>query len=265
MLRLMVVDDEPPARRGLKRLMQAHEDVDVVGEAGSLDEAQELTHALRPDAIFLDINLGSDHGFSLIERLDPVPAIVFVTAHSTYAPQAFDVAALDFLLKPVEQQRLALTLERLRNYQRSLEHGGARIPDNETAPTTTLAKRRFHIKMAGQSIVLPTDGIATLAAEADFTRIMMAEGHNYLVCRLLGQFEAELPKPPFFRVSRSLVINLDRIQQVRSHDGGRTLVSLGPSIAPIMLGRTGSRRLRRHLHAPADIETMGDGVKASSS
>jgi two-component system LytT family response regulator len=247
MLRLMVVDDEPPARRGLKRLMQAHEDVEIVGEAGSLDEAYELTHALRPDAIFLDVNLGGDDGFGLIERLDPVPAIVFVTAHSTYAPQAFDVAALDFLLKPVDQQRLALALERLRQYQRSLEQAGAQILDNETDPVAVQTKRRIHIKMAGQSIIVPTDGIAMLTAEADFTRIMMVDGRNHLVCRLLGQLDAELPKPPFFRISRSLVINRDRIEHVRSHDGGRTLVSLGPSIAPIMLGRASSRRLRLQL------------------
>jgi two-component system, LytTR family, response regulator len=247
MLRLMVVDDEPPARRGLKRLMQAHEDVEIVGEAGSLDEAHELTHALRPDAIFLDVNLGGDDGFGLIERLDPVPAIVFVTAHSTYAPQAFDVAALDFLLKPVDQQRLALALERLRQYQRSLEQAGAQLLYNETYPVAVQTKRRIHIKMAGQSIIVPTDGIAMLTAEADFTRIMMVDGRNHLVCRLLGQFDAELPKPPFFRINRSLVINRDRIEHVRSHDGGRTLVSLGPSIAPIMLGRASSRRLRLQL------------------
>jgi two-component system LytT family response regulator len=247
MLRLMVVDDEPPARRGLKRLMQAHEDVEIVGEAGSLDEAHELTRALRPDAIFLDVNLGGDDGFGLIERLDPVPAIVFVTAHSTYAPQAFDVAAVDFLLKPVDQQRLALALGRLRQYQRSLERAGAQILDNETDPVAVQTKRRIHIKMAGQSIIVPTDGIAMLTAEADFTRIMMADGRNHLVCRLLGQFDAELPKPPFFRLNRSLVINRDRIEHVRSHDGGRTLLSLGPSIAPIMLGRASSRRLRLQL------------------
>jgi two-component system LytT family response regulator len=247
MLRLMVVDDEPPARRGLKRLMQAHEDVEIVGEAGSLDEAHELTRALRPDAIFLDVNLGGDDGFGLIERLDPVPAIVFVTAHSIYAPQAFDVAAVDFLLKPVDQQRLALALGRLRQYQRSLERAGAQILDNETDPVAVQTKRRIHIKMAGQSIIVPTDGIAMLTAEADFTRIMMADGRNHLVCRLLGQFDAELPKPPFFRLNRSLVINRDRIEHVRSHDGGRTLLSLGPSIAPIMLGRASSRRLRLQL------------------
>ncbi|MGH7004027.1 MAG: LytR/AlgR family response regulator transcription factor, partial [Alphaproteobacteria bacterium] len=131
MLRLMVIDDELPARRGLKRLLQAHENVDIVGEASSLDEAQELAQVLRPDALFLDIDLGGDDGFALIDRLDPVPAIVFVTAHSTYAPQAFDVAAVDFLLKPVDEQRLALTLERLRHHRRSLQHAGRPSIGNE--------------------------------------------------------------------------------------------------------------------------------------
>lgn len=207
MLRVMVVDDEPPARRGLKRLMQAHPDVEVVGEAGSLDQAHQLTHALRPDAIFLDIDLGDDDGFGLIKRLDQVPAIVFVTGHGTYAPQAFDVAALDFLLKPVERQRLALTLERLRRYRHALELGEKVLDDTTTVPPVAMpGRRRLHIRMAGQTLVLPTDGIAMLAAEADFTRIVMADARDHLVCRLLGQFDAELPTPPFFRVSRSLII-----------------------------------------------------------
>lgn len=261
MLRLMVIDDEPPARRGLIRLLRAHEDVDIVGEAGSLAEALDLTLALRPDAIFLDINLGGDDGFGLIERLDLVPAIVFVTAHSTYAPQAFDVAALDFLVKPVDWQRLALTLERLRHHKHSLEHAAPQILDNDVA---VQANRRILIRMTGQSIVVPTDRIGMLAAEADFTRIIMADGRNHLVCRLLGQFYAELPKPPFFRISRSLVINLDRLEHVRSHDGGRTLVSLGSGIAPIMLGRAGSRRLRHYLYAPTHVKAADYGATMSS-
>jgi two-component system LytT family response regulator len=261
MLRVMVVDDEPPARRGLKRLIQAHPDVEVIGEAGSLDQAQQLTHALRPDAIFLDIDLGDDNGFGLIKRLDQVPAIVFVTGHGTYAPQAFDVAALDFLLKPVGRQRLALTLDRLRRYRRALDLD-SKIEDTATAPVATPDRRRLHIRMAGQTVVLPTDGIAMLAAEADFTRIVMADGRDYLVCRLLGQCGADLPTPPFFRVSRSLMINLDRVVRVRTQDKGRSLLSLGRSLAPIMLGRVATTRLRRALDGVQRVKTVSDGNDA---
>jgi two-component system LytT family response regulator len=99
-------------------------------------------------------------------------------------------------------------------------------------------------------MVIPTDMIVLLNAEADFTRVITTEGHDYLVCRLLGQFEAELPTPPFFRVSRSLVINLDRVERVRSDGGGRSLVSFGRSVKPVVLGRPATKRLRHILAEP---------------
>ncbi len=132
--------------------MQAHQD-EVVGEAGSLDQAQELTHVLAED-----VDLGGDDGFGLIGRLDPVPAIVFVTAHSIHAPQAFDVAAVDFLLKPVERQRRAdravAALSAL-----SAEPAAAMCPTSwlqRRAPAP--ANQRLHIKMAGQSIAVADRG-----------------------------------------------------------------------------------------------------------
>ncbi|RLP28066.1 LytTR family DNA-binding domain-containing protein [Mesorhizobium sp. YM1C-6-2] len=248
MLRVIVVDDEPPARRGLRRLLQGNEDVEVVGEASTLDEAGELTRALTPDAIFLDVELGSEKGFDLIGRLDPVPAIIFVTAHSSYAPRAFDVAALDFLQKPASRQRVALTLERLRHRQLILADADARRSNGVAAPPVAKqAEQRIHVRTAGQLAVIPTDMIVMLSAEADFTRIITTDGHDYLVCRLLGQFEAELPTPPFFRVSRSLVVNLDRVERVRSDGGGRSLVAFGRSVKPVALGRAATKRLRHIL------------------
>lgn len=252
MLRVIVVDDEPPARRGLRRLLQGNKDVEVVGEASTLDEAGELARAFAPDAIFLDVELGSEKGFDLIGRLDPVPAIIFVTAHSSYAARAFDVAALDFLQKPVSQQRAALTVERLRHRQLILANADIRRSEGVAAPPSAKqGERRIHIRTAGQLMVIPTDMIVLLNAEADFTRIITTEGHDYLVCRLLGQFEAELPTPPFFRVSRSLVINLDRVERVRSDGGGRSLVSFGRSVKPVVLGRPATKRLRHILAEPA--------------
>jgi two-component system, LytTR family, response regulator len=250
MLRVIVVDDEPPARRGLRRLLQCHQDVEVVGEATTLNEAGEMTYALTPDAIFLDVELGSERGFDLIGRLDPVPAIVFVTAHSRYAPQAFDVAALDFLQKPVSQQRVALTLERLRHRQLTLANADARRSDGVAAqPNAKQAERRIHVRTARQLVVIPTDMIVILSAEADFTRIITADGRDHLVCRLLGQFEADLSTPPFFRISRSLVINQDRVERVGSRGGGRSLVSFGQPVKPIVLGRAATKRLRQVLTA----------------
>jgi two-component system LytT family response regulator len=247
MLRLMVVDDEPPARRGLKRLVQVHEGVEVIGEAGTLADAHERARALRPDGIFLDVELASEQGFQLIDLLDPVPAIVFVTAHSAYAPKAFDVAALDFLLKPVDPQRLALSIERLRRHKLNRAPRPSSTADRADARSDGTADKRIQIRTSGHSVMASVDSIAMLAAEADFTRIVMTDARDHLICRLLGHFAAELPTPPFLRVSRSLVVNLDHVAAIRSYDGGRSVVSLGPRIAPIALGRAATRRLRRHL------------------
>ncbi|MBC2886282.1 response regulator transcription factor [Ochrobactrum sp. CM-21-5] len=238
MLRLMLVDDEPRARRGLKRIINMNADARIVGEAGSLADACQLANALKPDAIFLDVELGDGHGFDLLDQLDLKPAIVFVTGHSAYAPQAFDVAALDYLLKPVDEDRISVTLERIRRFQEQAGRDCSAHPDQP---------KRVHIRLPGRSATVPVDKIALLMAVGDFTRILMADGHNHFVCRLLRGFEAELAEPPFVRVSRSLLFNLDHVENVAAHDGGRSVVSFGSKLEPVVLGRMPTRRLLGHL------------------
>jgi two-component system LytT family response regulator len=114
MLRVLIVDDEAPARRYLRRLLEATADVHVAGEASTVEQARTSIRELRPDAVFLDIELTSGTGFDLLHGPDPAPAVVFVTAHDDYAARAFDVEAVDYLLKPVRPDRLAQTLARLR-------------------------------------------------------------------------------------------------------------------------------------------------------
>jgi two-component system LytT family response regulator len=253
MLRVMVVDDEPPARRGLRRLLQAHPDVEVVAEAGTVSEAQAQAAALRPDAIFLDVELTDGRGFDLVARLTPAPAIVFVTAHDLYAVRAFDVSALDFLLKPVDPQRLAVTVGRLRRHRqdtsRAPASGRERQDDVELDgdPRRDGPQQRIHLRIDGKSVVAPLGTVAMLAAEADFTRVFLKDARDYLVCRLLRHFEAQLPTPPFIRVSRSLIVNLDQLERVEWQEAGRCSLSLGGGIDPISLGRIASRRLRQSL------------------
>jgi two-component system LytT family response regulator len=245
MLRVMLVDDEPPARRGLRHLMRAHADAEIVGEAGSVEQARQMALALHPDALFLDVELADGLGFAVIEQLSPPPAVVFVTAHDLYALKAFDVAALDFLLKPVDPERLAITVDRLRRRQSALNPAE---PRREADPieTNRLPEQRLHLRIDGQSVILPLGKIALLKAEEDFTRIFLGE-REYLVCRLLRHFEAQLPTPPFLRVGRSLIVNLALLDTVEWLDGGRCSVSLGNGIAAIPLGRGAAQRLRRSL------------------
>lgn len=251
MLRVMVVDDEPPARRGLRRLLNAHADIKVVAEVGSVGEAQAQASSLHPDTIFLDVELTDGRGFDLLSRLSPVPAIVFVTAYDLYAVKAFDVPALDFLLKPVEPTRLAVTVERLRRYRqaavRTAASDGERQDDMDIDPRYGHPQQRIHLRIGGRSVIAPLGAVAMLAAEADFTRIFLKGTRDYLVCRLLRHFEAQLPTPPFIRVSRSLIINLDHLERVDWQGAGRCSLTLGGEIEPITLGRVAARRLRQRI------------------
>jgi two-component system LytT family response regulator len=251
MLRVMVVDDEPPARRGLRRLLRAHADVEVVAEAGTVSEAQAQAAALCPDAIFLDVELTDGRGFDLVAQLSPAPAIVFVTAHDLYAVKAFDVSAVDFLLKPVEPARLAVTIDRLRGHRqdaaRATVSGRERQDDIEldVDPQRDGPQQRIHLRIDGKSVIAPLGTVAMLTAEADFTRVFLMGARDYLVCRLLRHFEAQLPTPPFVRISRSLIVNLDQLERVDWQEAGRCSVSLSGDIGPVTLGRIATRRLRQ--------------------
>jgi two-component system, LytTR family, response regulator len=258
MLRVMLVDDEPPARRGFRRLLQAHPDVEVVAEAGTVAEAREQAGRLQPDAIFLDVELTDGRGFDLLAQLSPLPAIVFVTAHDLYAVRAFDVSALDFLLKPVDPQRLAVTIDRLRRHRRDPAPASeaARQDDAELDgdPQPGGGQQRIHLRIDGRSVIAPLGTVAMLAAEADFTRVFLKGARDYLVCRLLRHFEAQLPTPPFVRISRSLIVNLDQLERVDWQDAGRCSVSLGGGIGPIALGRIAARRLRQCLEGEPMVQ-----------
>ncbi|MDR6292943.1 MULTISPECIES: LytR/AlgR family response regulator transcription factor [Inquilinus] len=250
MLRVMLVDDEPPARRGLRRLLQAHADIEIVAEAGSVAEARAQASAQRPDAIFLDVELTDGRGFDLIDQLPRPPAIVFVTAHDLYAVRAFDVSALDFLLKPVDPQRLAATIDRLRRHGQDAARAAVAAEREERQDDVELddgTHQRIHLRIDGRSVIAPLGTVAMLAAEADFTRVFLKGARDYLVCRLLRYFEEQLPKPPFVRISRSLIVNLDQLERVEWLDAGRCSLSLGEGIGPVSLGRIAARRLRQSI------------------
>ena len=113
-MKVIIVDDEPPARREMRRLLVEFPWMEIVGEAGSAAEAEALIEALHPELIFLDIQMPGGSGFDLLARLEHVPQVVFTTAHDEHAVHAFEVSALDYLLKPIDPRRLASTLDRVR-------------------------------------------------------------------------------------------------------------------------------------------------------
>lgn len=224
MLRALIVDDEAPARRYLRRLLEQHPTVHIEGEAATLDEAHAMIRALRPDVLFLDIELSQGTAFDLLTGLSPSPAVVFVTAHDDYGAQAFDIAAIDYLLKPVSPERLAQTLTRLQ-------------PRVNTGYLTTKTKTG--------TLIIKTQELTLAQAQGDYVLLCSAAHAATLMHITLKRLAPQLPTPPFCAVSRSMIINLDHIAQISQRPGEQTEITFSNNVAPVTLGRTASQRLRR--------------------
>jgi two-component system LytT family response regulator len=235
-MRALVVDDEPLARRELRRLLAAFPIVQVVGEAGNIDEARERIEALSPDVVFLDIQMPGGTGFDLLAQLDRVPRIVFTTAYDQYAVKAFEVNALDYLLKPVEPERLATAI-------RKIEESAPR----ETATTGTAPLEQLFIKDGPRCWFVPLRQVSLLTSEGNYVRLHWGK-ERPLLGRSLASVEQKLDSKRFFRANRAQIVNLDFIQQVEAGEGGRLHVQLrdGPEIEV-------SRRQAREFKERGDV------------
>ncbi len=234
-IRVMVVDDMEVERRLLRGWIGAHRELELVGEASSVDEAREAIERLKPEAIFLDVQIGESDGFRLLRGLGWRPTVVFVSAWPHYAIDAFAVEAVDYLLKPVTGARFATTVQRLVRQRDGA--GGAVMPLG--------AGDQICLASTTSSQVAPVAMIRALVADGDFTRALLAGTPEVLVCRRLGSFEEELPKPPFVRLDRSLIVNqscIDRLERLGRNDARLWMRGLR---APLEIGRTAIERLRQ--------------------
>ena len=233
MLRVMLIDDEALARQGLRAELQQLPEVEVCGEAESIEEAVEIIPLVRPQALFLDIRMPHGDGFDLLPRLPAPLPVVFVTAHSEFAAQAFEVQAVDYLLKPVRPPRLAEAVARL---QSALGHGSEAPAYGE--------EDRICLRTPERTLVTRAEDIVLLQAEGDFTRVTVEEEHPLLICQTLGIFERTLPSPPLVRLDRSLMINIERVETIEVSPTRGARVTLRGLEPPVELGRTALRRLR---------------------
>lgn len=262
MLRVVLVDDEPSARRGLRRMLGVFPDIAIAGEAGDLRSARELMDRTQPDAVFLDVELTSGKGFDLAGDLPPGTFVIVVSAYDLYAIDAFDVAALDFLVKPVKPERLETAIARLRDRQ------PARLvpSDDGSAHAREDGKERLQIKTSSASILVPHNAVSYLKAEGDYTRVHLGNGQQHLANGLLRVFEARLPSPPFHRLDRSTVVNCAQIQRVNWNASGRCSVSFIASANIVELSRPASKRLRSVLEpqtngSQGELPGASDGRK----
>jgi two-component system LytT family response regulator len=232
--RAIVVDDEPAARRLMKNLLQDHaETVSVIGEAGNGKEAIQKIEELNPDLIFLDIQMPDLTGFEVIEKLQHKPNIIFTTAYEQYAIKAFESFSIDYLLKPIKEERLQQSIEKLKKFGRlntSINIGNLQEMIRQfqaPAKTTVLT-----IKTGDRIILLKFENMVYLEAQDKYVFVYMADGQKHLTDQSLSSLLDKLP-PHFCRIQKSYIINKEKIKEMHRHFNGRYLF--------VMDDKTGTR------------------------
>ena len=269
-VRAVVVDDEPLARRRMRRLLKAHDDIEIVGEATTGEEAVAVVLDARPDLLLMDVRMPGCDGLQALRDLrdklpaDVLPLTVFITAHEDHAVEAFELEGIDYLVKPVDKQALARAMQRVRRalWQRGRAApspdaaeaaGGSTEPAAAAAREETPRRRdgeaigHLAAHRAGKIIRLAVADIACLVVDDTITWATTADG-RYRLRQGLGELEKRLPSPPFFRVSRAAVVNLAWVAHLAPMFSGTYSAFLKDPVGiEIHVSRRRARELRQLL------------------
>ena len=212
-MRILIVDDEPLARRGLRVRLKEMTGVEIVGEAKSGREAVAEIEDAKPDLVLLDVQMPELDGFGVIDAIGPdrMPLTIFVTAYDTHAIRAFDANAIDYLLKPIDDERFRVAIERAR--KRLSESRTARAKRLEGA-IGSVGDRRIVLRDGSRVLLFDQADIDWVGADGDYVRVH-AKGRSYLVRHTMSAMEARLDAERFARVHRSAIVNLARVAEVR--------------------------------------------------
>jgi two-component system LytT family response regulator len=254
-LKVLIVDDEPLARRRLLSLLKDHADLEIAGECGTGRDAIATIRRSRPDIVFLDIHMPGMDGFEVIETIgiEKMPVVIFVTAYEKHALQAFDVNAIDYLLKPFDEKRLLVALKRARKQvglrskdSVSLDHRimGA-IAD---ATNRGRYRARFAVKSAGRVYFVPVEEIDWIDASGKYVHIHAGK-EEHLHRAAIGQIETELDPEHFARIHRSTIVNIKQIKELQPLFHGEYAVILKDG-TELTLSRGYRRKLRALLDLP---------------
>lgn len=215
-LRVLIVDDEPRARHLLRRLIETDPALEIVGECANGYEAIELVHSTRPDLMFLDVQMPELNGFDVLDRLDHLPAVVFVTAFDSHAIRAFEKNALDYLLKPFDKERFLVTLQRAKS---EIGRKSAQ-PERLAALLDRMGKandylHRIAVKRNGRMFLIPTAEIECIEAEDNYVRISYGDT-SYLLRETLGNLADKLDPKRFMRVHRCALMNIEKLEHAET-------------------------------------------------
>jgi len=234
-LRALIVDDDATARERMRFLLCSHPEIRVIGEANSVTNAVALCNDLHPQLIFLDVEMPGGDGFSLLDKLDPLPAVIFATAFDAFAVRAFEVNAVDYLLKPINPQRLSDAIRRL-IYE---------PPRTQTLPYR--ANDRVFLPHGRKKRVVFLPDIVGIEALDNYTKVHLADGTQIVMRQSLLEWNDRLPKEMFFSPTRSLIVNLQAVHDVVMESRSQISFRLQGHDRIFTVGQRPAARLRRAL------------------
>ena len=248
---MVIVDDEPLARSRLRGLLKRDDEIEIVAECIDGYEATSVIQAQKPDLVFLDIQMPEKDGFRVIEEIgiEQMPIIIFVTAYDQHALRAFQVHALDYLLKPFDEKRFAETLQRAKNHIRNAR---SRVADDlhqrllsmmEQWRRRALYLERIMIKAGGRLSFLRTAELDWMKAEGNYVRLHVGSA-SYLLRETVNNLEAQLDPEKFLRIHRSTIVNIERVKEIQQMFHGEYRVVLVDG-TQLKLGRNYRGKLPR--------------------
>jgi two-component system, LytTR family, response regulator len=223
-MRALIVDDERLARKELINLLSQFDHVEVVGEANNVEDAKEKIESLSPDVIFLDIQMPEKTGFDLLEELETVPHVIFTTAYDEYALQAFQVNALDYLLKPVEPKRLGEAIERLqKKIQEHLDRSSE--PHNAQNGRKLTLDDQVFVKDGDRCWFVKLSNVRLFESDGNYIKVYF-ENNKPMIHKSLNALDERLDEKSFFRASRKHIINLSWVEAIEPWFNGGLVVTL---------------------------------------
>jgi len=248
LLRVLVVDDEAPARKDLKRILGTIVGVEIAGEASEGHEAVKSIKKLRPDVVLLDIQMPGLDGFQVVARLadmERMPSIIFVTAYDEYAIKAFEVHAVDYILKPVEEKRLAQAIERAQRIRKGTESG----PDlNALLGAIGASSKRLAVRQGESFVMVDASDILYATVSEGSIKVVAREVEGSVGFRSLDELEKDLAGRHFARVHKSYLANINRIYEITPWFSGSYQLRMEGKGGPVIpLSRAQARELRKIL------------------
>jgi two-component system, LytTR family, response regulator len=250
-IRLLIVDDEPLARAGVRRLLEHDEVIEVIGECQDGAEAVVAILDQRPDAVLLDIKMPEMNGLDVVRTIgvERMPLTVFITAYDEHALRAFELHAVDYLLKPFDDERFAQTVQRIKTELQT--RAAARLSEKllnvlqDTQPKGARYLNRIVVRGDGRTLLLKTADVEWIEA-ADYYARIHAGGKSHLLRETMNDLEARLDPEVFFRVHRSAIVNLERVKEIQPYTRGEHVVLMN-SGAKVRLSRGRREKLEERL------------------